>query len=48
MIKFWNGGEFKNSAAPCLELHTKNYRYRLLVIRKYPRFGVVLCYKEKL
>jgi hypothetical protein len=34
MIKFyfWNGGEFKNTAAPCCEIHTKTKRIKLMVI----------------
>jgi hypothetical protein len=31
-IYFWDGSEFKNTAAPCCEIHVLNHRVKLMVI----------------
>lgn len=31
-IYFWDGSEFKGTAAPCCEIHTLKYRFKFLVI----------------
>lgn len=44
-IYFWDGSEFKNSASPCCEIHTKTHRIKLLVIgKRYTK----LLYMERL
>lgn len=44
-VYFWDGSEFKNSAAPCCEVHVLGYRIKLLVIG---RNKIVPFYKERL
>lgn len=44
-IYFWDGSEFKNSAAPCCEVHIGKWRVKLLVVGKRQN---TIFYKEEI
>ena len=44
-IYFWDGSEFKNTAAPCCEIHLSGKRIKLMVIG---RTKITWLYKENL